>query len=200
VTAAAAQRAARAILAESRFHQPGAPRPLHGALVAIGKFLEAPLSGIERLADDLATVSPGGIAGVWVAFALALAAITVALACRRARARLRGARQAQDDPGGAERAADLDRAASGAEREGRLEDAVRLRFRAGLAALSERAAIPSARTTPTREVARRLRSARFDALAERFDEIAYGHDSATAADVEHARRDWPEILDAGARR
>ncbi len=194
----AARRTAREILAESRFHQPDVPRPLHGALVAIGKFLEAPLSAIERLAGGLAKVFPGGIAGVWVAFAVALAALTLTLARRRARAGLRG--QGQAPAGGElEHAAELERAALAAEREGRLEDAVRLRFRAGLASLSERATIPPARTTPTREVARRLRSARFDALAARFDEIAYGHAAATATDVESARRDWPQIVDAARR-
>lgn len=195
---AAAQRAARAILAEHRFHQPDVPRPLHGALVAIGRFVEAPLTAIERLAGDLATILPGGIAGVWVVFALALGALALTLARRRARSMPAGHDEGLPD-GALERAADLERAALAAERAGRLEDAVRLRFRAGLIRLSEHDAIPSPRTTPTREVARRLHSARFDALAQRFDEIAYGHADATRTDVETARRDWPQIIDAGPR-
>ncbi len=196
----AAQRAAREILAERRFHQPSVPRPLHGTLVAIGKLLASPLNAIEKLAGDLAQYTPGGVTGVWVLFALALAAITLGLARRLTRAELRGPRAAPHGTGGTQSAVELERAAEAAEREGRLDDAVRLRFRAGLARLGERETIPAPRTTPTWVLARRLRSPRFDALAQRFDEIAYGHEPANAADVETARREWPQIIDAGPRR
>ncbi len=195
----AAQRASHQILTESRFHQPNVPRPLHGLLVAVGKVLESPLSAVESLVTALAAIVPGGVAGVWALFALALAALAAALARRLARAGLRG-RTPTAAGSELEGAVHLEAAALAAERDGRLADAVRLRFRAGLMRLSDRGAIPPAQSTPTREVARRLRSERFEALAHRFDEIAYGHDGAVAADVERARHDWPRIVDEGAPR
>ena len=76
---------------------------------------------------------------------------------------------------------------------------MRLRFRAGLERLSEQGAIASARSTPTAEVARALRSHGFEWLARRFDEIAYGSSTAAAHDAEAAREGWSEVL-SGARR
>jgi hypothetical protein len=86
-----------------------------------------------------------------------------------------------------------------AEREGRLEDAVRLRFRAGLASLNERGVIGAPAAIPTAQVAQRLHSRRFDALARRFEEIAYGAGHAGPSDVEEARRDWSTVLSGGER-
>jgi hypothetical protein len=77
---------------------------------------------------------------------------------------------------------------------------VRLRFRAGLARLSEHATISSAPTATTVEISRQLGSSRFDALAGRFDEIAYGNSPATEQDVAAQRREWPQILRSGSSR
>lgn len=191
----AARRAARSILAEGRFHQPNIPRPLHGTLVAIGRAISSPLSLINRAVSALARHLPGGVAGVWAALALAVLALSLILARRRAHRNLVAAAvDPADDRDGCS-AAELERAARQAEAEGRLEDAVRLQFRAGLARLGERAAI-AAETTPTAEISRRLRSASFDAVARRFGEIAYGAATAEPRDVESQRRAWPEILRA----
>ncbi len=196
--AGAAQRAAHAILAEGRFHSPRIPRPLHGALVAIGNVLEAPLRALQGLVGILGAAFPGGVAGVWIALAIALLALTLVLAARRSRSALAGEGTAPA-AGSPERASELERAALLAEREGRFDDAVRLRFRAGLAHLTERHTIPSARTTPTVEVSRVLRSASFDSLARRFDEITYGSSPAAREDVEAARTEWPRVLGGGGR-
>jgi len=96
--------------------------------------------------------------------------------------------------------AELERLADRAEHDGRLEDAVRLRFRAGLARLSERRAIASASTVRTAEVSRALHSPPFDRLAHRFDEIAYGGVPAAPDDVAQARRDWAAVVARGAKR
>lgn len=190
---APARDAARAILSESRFHAPGVPRPLHGALVAIGNVLQAPFRALGSLVDRVAVGFPGGVTGVWIAVALALLGFAWVFALRRSRQGLAGD-SLPGALGSPERSGDLERAASLAERDGRLEDAVRLRFRAGLARLSERRRITSARTTPTVEISGALRSPHFDLLATRFDEIAYGSSAAVLADVEAARSEWARVL------
>lgn len=189
---AAARDAARAILSESRFHAPGVPRPLHGTLVAIGNALRAPFNAIASLVDSLAAGFPGGVAGVWAVLAFALA-FTVWLLSRRWRREFSGEPRTRPEES-LERATDLERASSLAERDGRFEDAVRLRFRAGLLRLNERRRIASARTTPTVEVSRALGSPHFDLLARRFDEIAYGGSSAAEADAREARSEWARVL------
>jgi hypothetical protein len=200
VPADAARHLARAILAEGRFHQPSVPRPLHGALRAIGNALKAPLEALDDGVNAVARVFPGGVAVVWLVLAAIVLGATALLATRRSRRALtreeRGDGWAEER---VERASDLLRAAEAAERAGQLADAVRLRFRAGLLQLAERGTIVAARSTPTSEVAQTLRSPDFDALARRFDEIAYGGSPPVPADVEAARREWPAVLE-GSRR
>lgn len=193
VSGSEAQRAARSILAEGRFHQPSIPHPLHGVLVALGRVVASPLSALEKLIRSLARDFPGGLAGLWIALALMVVLLSLTLARRRARGALAwgSGMRAADAP---KRAEDLERAALRAERGGDLDDAVRLRFRAGLIGLSERDRIGSAQTTPTSEVSKALHSERFDALAHRFDEIAYGSSPATLADIEGQKQAWPQIL------
>lgn len=198
-SAAAARSAARAILAQRQFRQPSVPRPLHGVLHALGRVLQAPERWIVRGVDRLARVIPGGAAVVWTVLALILLAIGV-IAARIASRRVLdgGLRATGSRAGGAPRgAAELERDADRAEREGRLAEAVRLQFAAGLARLAEQGAIAAPASTPTGELARALQSPQFDALARRFDEIAYGSDTAEPADVQDARRRWPEIVRAG---
>jgi hypothetical protein len=192
---AAARRAARQILAEGRFHQPHIPRPLHGVLTAIGSALQAPLTGLASLVAKIGGVFPGGVAGVWALFAVLTLIAAVTVSTRFARRGLPAT--ASPRVTGAPSAAELERLADGAQDAGRLEDAVRLRFRAGLTRLSDGETIVGAPTRPTGQIARALGSPQFDSLARRFDEIAYGSSPATADDVEHQRREWPQILRAG---
>jgi hypothetical protein len=193
--AAAAREAAQAILGESRFHPPAVPRPLHGLLHAIGTALRAPAHFVARVVADLAGVIPGGAPVVWILVALAVIATGVLIARRYSRlALLRVGEDAGSGTGRPVQAAELMRWAEQAEREGRLEAAVRLRFRAGLASLNERGVIPAPAATPTTGVAERLQSQRFDGLARRFEEIAYGAGRAAAADLEDARQGWSAVL------
>src|SRR5204862_4961182 len=119
--------------------------------------------------DAIASVLPGGSLTLWTiigAAIVALAAVAAAqLATRRARAIEHEAqrRRAAGDEAREPRA--LEREAERAERSGDYERAVRLRFRAGLLRLDIE---PS---TTSGAAARRLRSAAFDALADRFDAI-----------------------------
>jgi hypothetical protein len=191
----AARHAASQILAESRFHQPDVPRPLHGVLAAIGNVLEAPLTGLDSLVSRIATIFPGGVAGVWVLFA-ALALMAGLVVSTRLAGRSVAATASRRAPG-AQSAAELERLAAAAQDAGRLEEAVRLRFRAGLTRLSDGHTMAGAPTRPTIEIARVLGSPQFDSLARRFDEIAYGASLATADDVAQQRREWPQILQAG---
>lgn len=193
--APAARGAAQAILREGRFHPPPVPRPLHGLLHAIGKALRAPAHLLSEAVADLAKVIPGGTVVVWILLALAVIAVGLLLARRYSRlALVRSAEAARARSARPLRAADLTRLADEAEREGRLEDAVRLRFRAGLASLNERGVIGAPAAIPTAELARRLDSGRFNALARRFEEIAYGAGHAGPTDVEEARRGWSAVL------
>lgn len=195
-TAEGASRLAREILAEGRFHQPSVPRPLHGALRDIGDVLSAPVNLLNDAVVALGALFPGGVAGVWVVLGILVLAGTALLFGRRSRRALASGYRERDVRSGelVERASDLILDAERAERAGRLADAVRLRFRAGLQRLAERGTIGTARSTPTIEVSRTLRSPRFDDLARRFDEIVYGGSPPVAADVEAARRDWPAVL------
>jgi hypothetical protein len=192
---AAARHAASQILAESRFHQPDVRRPLHGVLAAIGNVLQAPLTGLDSLVSKIATVFPGGVTGVWVLFAAMALMAGLAVSTRVAR---RGVSATTSRPApGTPSAAELERLAAAAQAAGRLEEAVRLRFRAGLTRLSDGQTIAGAPTRPTVEIARVLGSPQFDSLARRFDEIAYGASLATADDVDQQCREWPQILHDG---
>ena len=110
-------------------------------------------------------------------------------AADRASAAAAGRRRgARDDP----RA--LERLAAEAEAAGDLEEALRLRFRAGLLRLDARGAIEYRPSISTREVRRKLRSEDFDALAATFDDVVYGGRAAEGADVSDARERWPAVV------
>ena len=191
---AAAHRAAEAILAEGRFHQPPLPDPLHGVLEWVGRAITDPFGAIGRLVSRLGRHFPGGVAGVWAVGAAILLVAVGLLAMRRTRTRI--GRSLEFSGGEVRRAtpAELERDAARAERGQRWDEAVRLRFRAGILRLGERLELASTDTTPNHTLGRRLGSERFDALAERFDEVVYGGAAATAADAEQQRHDWPELL------
>jgi hypothetical protein len=199
--AAQARSQARAILAERRFHLAPIPRPLHGVLHAIGRVLETPLEALGELVSGVAVSTPGGAVVVWSVLAAAVLAISAIFAVRGSRRALRepGADTAHAGRQRPVRASELERAAADAEARGRHQDAVRLRFRAGLLRLAERELVGDAPSMLNAEVSRALRSERFDALARRFEEIAYGGRTAVAEDSEAARRDWSQLLDRGER-
>jgi hypothetical protein len=191
----AARRAAASILREGRFHNPSVPRPLHGVLHAIGSAAGAVGRAVVHAVDAVGRLIPGGSAVVWILLDLAVVAGSVMAArqaSRRALLRERGGGRGRR-AAAVQSAADLDREAARAERDGRYAEAVRLRFRAGLADLDERGAIARPGSTPNAQLARRLHSDDFDALARRFDEIAYGSAPAGAEDAEEARRRWAAV-------
>ena len=197
----AARQAARSILDEHRFHGAAVPRPLHGVLHAIGKALESPLQLVQDLFGELASVIPGGAVGTGVLLGAIALALVIVTSRQRVARRLQAAGLA---PGQASatrepNASELELGAAAAERERRFDEAVRLRFRAGLLRLADRELVPFQPSMSNAAVARTLRSDRFTRLARSFDEIVYGGRSAGAEDVETARREWPALLREGRR-
>ncbi len=186
-----ARRRARGILGDRRFRTDPAPRPLRGPLRWLGDRLRPIGHAIARAFDAIPRVLWFALAAV----AVALAIVAIVRAVRRRRsaastavpARLMG--EPDDDPAALERAADE------AERNGYLDRAVRLRFRAGLLRLGQRGAIRYRTSVTTGEVQRVLGSATFDELARTFERIAYGGQDAVPVDAAAARRDWPRVLD-----
>jgi hypothetical protein len=194
----AARRSAQEILGERRFHPPAVPRPLHGVLHAVGQALSPLRRALDDLVAGLASVLPGGRATVWALLAALVLLAGALIAVRGARRALGEGRDSRLASSGAPAlsAAELDRRATAAEQQGKLEEAVRLRFQAGLVRLAQRELIASRPSMSNAEVARALRSDRFDRLRRRFDEIVYGGHAAAREDVEAARRDWPLVLGA----
>jgi hypothetical protein len=191
VNPAQAREQARHILAERRFRGTTLPRPFHRFFSWLARHLHFVARGWDWVAARV-----GGQRALWAIVGLlvlaAAALVTRRLARRRIEVEARGSarrgRGRSEDPG------ELERLAAEAERRGDLEVALRLRFRAGLLRLGRARALPLRPSLRTREARRALRSARFDRLARDFDEVVYGGRSPSAADVETARTEWPQVV------
>jgi hypothetical protein len=192
----AARRQAQHILSDRRYRSASTPRPLRGPLHWIGERLNDLLRPIGNFFARL----PGE---VWISIALGLVALVIWLAVKSYRRRIattatRAARRATPDA--PEDPDELERAADEAERDGDLERAVRLRFRAGLLRLGNRGAIHYRPSVTTGEVRRTLSSERFDGLAGTFEAVTYGGRETEQPDVAAARREWPQVLEETARK
>ena len=200
-SAAGARADAEDILSGNRYEGSDLPRPLKGFFDRIGDALEPIRDWFENAFDDLANVTPGGDVTVWTLAAALLLVLMFTLGSRALRdraeagveVRLAAARPERETPGSLERAADR------AEREGDLETALRLRFRAGLLRLDAREAIAFRPSISTREVSRALRSPEFDQLAALFDGVVYGGQEASPEDLAASRRGWETVLKEVAR-
>lgn len=190
---AAARRAAEAILSEGRFHQPPVPDPLHGVVEWVGRAVTDPFNAIGRVVVHIGRIIPGGVASAWAVGAALLLLAAWLLISRRARFEL-GQALEELGAGRPETPAELEREAARAERARQWDDAVRLRFRAGILRVGEKLELASTDTVPNHVIGRLLRSPRFDSLAERFDEVTYGGEAASATDAEQQREGWPELL------
>jgi hypothetical protein len=133
----------------------------------------------------------------WIAIAAAvvIAALVVAvrLSSSRGRQHFTSRRVVGDDEDGLG-PDDLERRADEAERQGDLDTALRLRFKAGLARLDDAGVVRLRPGLTNAAVSRTLRSREFDGLAGDFDEVAYGGRPATTADVTTARSTWPAVV------
>jgi hypothetical protein len=194
--AAAARGEARQILSQRRFRGTRIEGPFGGLLDRLGSVVR----WLRDLVPNLDRALPGGRAVAWILFAAGVGVFAWLLAGRTVRRRAAGALAAAAGAGGAraETPAALERRADEAERGGDYEEALRLRFRAGLLRLDARGTIAFRPSLPTGEVARTLRSDAFDRLAADFDEVVYGSRPAGEEDVATARREWERVLE-GAR-
>jgi hypothetical protein len=179
-SAETARQQAAAILAARRFGDEPVANPSAGALDSLGRAL-------SRLASD----APGGPVAFWGvvgAFVLVLTGWGV----RRTMRRLEPLAAASATRAGipADTPESLEKRAAEAERQGAFADAVRLRFRAGLLQLGSRKLIDYNPAVLTSDVAHRLHSPQFDALATSFERIAYGGATAGADDATAAREGW----------
>jgi hypothetical protein len=141
--------------------------------------------------------------GIWIAGLVAALALVVWMIAKRRKgraARAKTGKASRTAAGAAESADALERAADAAERDGDLDRAVRLRFRAGLLRLGDRGVITYRPSVTTSEVRTALDSARFDDLAGTFEAVTYGGRPAGTPDVDTARREWPHVLEETARR
>jgi len=192
----AARRAAKDILADRRFHPNPGPRPFAGFFRRAGELVVDPvLRWFRAIGDTLPSVgSP-----LWLALAsvvvVAAVVLTVRLSAGRSRPRFsESGRRAPAKDG--LHADELERRAEEAERQGDLDTALRLRFRAGLGRLADAGVVRLRPGLTNAAVSRTLRSPRFDALAGDFDEVAYGGRPATTSDLVTARSTWPAVVEA----
>lgn len=200
----AARRQAAHILSQPPFtSSPGrAPAPLRGVLHAIGQGLRdvfgPPLSWILR---HVILASYRGLHSVFGAWAwVVLAAIALAIGTfagvllARGRARIAAEKPTDLVTPDTEDVEALDAAAAAADAKGQYAEAVRLRFRAGLARLEGAGVIASRLVATTQQVHRALRSQMFDRLAAVHEAVAYAGAPATSDDSESARQGWPLVL------
>ncbi len=184
---------ARRILDGRRFHESSVPRPFHGLLAWLGDRLR----GLADKFGWLDDVVPDGPSVLWTILGIVVVVIAAFVARRVGLRRAgivgelaqRSRRRSAVDP------ARLEREAEEAERQGDLERALRLRFRAGLLRLGRAKAIPLRESVTTREVRRALRLEEFDELALGFDEVVYGGRPARAGDLATAKQAWPRVLE-----
>ena len=192
--ASAPRAEARRILAERKYHGSHLPRPLHGVIEWLGRRLEF----LGRFFDWLGRHVPGGSNVVWAVLAAVALAVAVSVSMRLARRRAlreHGLGGIWADGEHPEDPRTLERLADEAERRGKLEEALRLRFRAGLLRLGRAQVLELRPSITTVEVRRALGSRRFDLLARSFDEVVYGRRAPRAQDVEDARTEWPLVLE-----
>jgi Domain of unknown function (DUF4129) len=186
----AARRVAQHILSDRRFRPSPAPRPLRGPLQWLGDRINGSFSTPQATWTFVAVIVLVVAFVVWV----------VVRAVRRRRALAPVRKPTAGAPDETENPDELERAADAAERDGDLDRAVRLRFRAGLLRLGDRGAIRYRLSVTTGEVRRTLDSRRFDDLARTFEAVTYGGRSADPPDVKAARQDWPRVLEEAGRR
>ena len=181
---------AERILAQRRYRaQPTASE-------SFGQWLEQLWYGFLEFLTDVADLIGGPLVLGLLLFGLVVLAavlITRNLGHRRAREIEHRIMREQLLARGAD-PAELEREAERAASEDDFATALRLKFRAGLLRLDERGRIRYWPGLTSAEVADLLESSEFEALARRFDQVVYGHQTATAVDFDQARQSWETLL------
>jgi hypothetical protein len=186
-----ARDAARHILGGRQYRTAPTPRPFRKPLNWLGDRLSGLLAWFGRVLSHVPSLLLLAIALAAVVTAITYAVMKISARRGHPDARGRVSRipgEESEDPDELERFADV------AEREGRLDHALRLRFRAGLLRLGDRGAIRYRPSLTTNEVRRALGSESFDDLARTFEAVAYGGRDASPPDLDTARREWPQVV------
>ncbi len=184
LSAGEAQAAAAAVLHQRPYGRAPLPDPVGTAFTKIGHFI-----------GKLASKMPGGPVVFWIVVAaIALAGAT--LGARRMVRRLDPAARtvASRDGFPADDPRALERAADDAEARHAYDEAIRLRFQAGLLTLGERGRLAYRPSLLTGEARRELHSETFDDLAARFEQVAYAHAHADERQAADAREGWRTVL------
>lgn len=175
------------------------PDPLAGVLHAIGRAYDDTLgkllSWLGRHVSSAARYVFGRY--TWLALIAIAVAVGVLVGVRlvRRRTRVRRADPATEHPTPAgDGAAVLEAEAEAAEARGDLDEAVRLRFRAGLTRLEAAGVIGNRLVTTTGQVREAVQNPTFDALAQRHEAIAYAGQAASPTDAGAARERWPRVV------
>lgn len=183
---------AERILEGDRYQPSRAPQPFRGALQWLADRLEPIGRAITWVFDDPVRAVVASV------FVVGLGVIVAArLIGGRNRSEVERFQQARRQHHGVDAHA-LDRAAEVAEQDGDLDEALRLRFVAGLARLDE-AKVPVRTAAPSADLAARLASPAFDELADDFDQVVYGGRAASAGELDRARREWPVVVQEAGR-
>ena len=197
--AAVARAEAREVLAQRRFQRNEVRAPLRSLRERIGSALREAGRPLERAFEWAASRLPGGppvLVALLAGTVLAAAAVIATRAgARRASGRFGTAGDA--GPAGAERlsASRLREQAERAERQGDLDLALRLRFRAGLVELDDRDLIELRPALTNHELLRAVPSPTLEDLVDGFEAVAYGGRPAAADDVAEARAGWPRVVE-----
>ena len=187
---------ARDVLAQQRFQRTSVPAPLRSVRERIGAGLRSLGRPFEDLFRWIAGWLPGGPAVLWAVLATVVLGAAALLAGRTGGERVgegaAGAAAGAGDLAGVS-AAHLRQEADRAERGGRLDDALRLRFRAGLVDLDSRELIELRPALTNRELLRDVPSPTLAGLVDGFEAVAYGGRRADAVDLRTARDGWPRV-------
>lgn len=153
-------------------------------------------SGEVRTGTPRTQVDPGRPSYGWLLLAAVLG-LAVAVAAVIAKRRLRAETDQQrainvERRGDADELEDL---ANTAEAAGRFEEAVRLRFRAGLMRLDDLEVIAYDPALATGAVRGAVHMGEFDAVASQFERVAYSDYAPQRTDVTSHRQGWQTVLD-----
>ena len=152
-------------------------------------------SGEVRTGTPRTQVDPGRPSYGWLLLA-AMLVLAVAVAAVIAKRRLRAETDQQraidvERRGDADELEDL---ASTAEAAGRFEEALRLRFRAGLMRLDDLEVIAYDPALATGAVRNAVHMGEFDAVASQFERVAYSDYAPQRTDVTSHRQGWQTVL------
>ncbi|MCL4449027.1 MAG: hypothetical protein M1483_04660 [Actinobacteria bacterium] len=193
------RKTAQTILKEPQFRSHTPPRPLHGLLSTIGHWLDFKLPsfphpfGSNIFSNMLWTMLIlAVISAVILGFAIVLTHRLTSKAVRVKRLEDKTptipAKTDYLNPD------ELLRQAILAENSSQFNEAVKLRFKAGIVRLEKDGYVTNTLTTTTEDISETIASPTFNYLAKTFNEIAYANKTADIQDMLEARSGWVMVL------